>query len=109
MENNRSILTPPILLFTQPCKLSSKDTLELLKFVLSTMDRFCFFGLCIHIDSLYLNGHINKDEHYSLTLYMEDNKPEGADIDKYWWPKGEKEPRLDWINKQIQILEKQSI
>ncbi len=89
MENNRSIL-------------------ELLKFVLSTMDRFCF-GLCVHIDYLYLNGHINKDERYSLTLYMEDNKPEGADIDNYWWPKGEKEPRLDWINKQIQILEKQSV
>ena len=67
------------------------------------------FGLCFLTGMLLRNGHINKDEHYSLTLYMEDNKPEGADIDKYWWPKGEKEPRLDWINKQIQILEKQSI
>lgn len=66
------------------------------------------FGLCFLTGMLLRNGHINKDEHYSLTLYMGDNRPVDKSWCGYWWPKYEVKPRKEWLENQIKLLENTS-
>lgn len=89
MENNRSII-------------------ELLKIVLdnvNSVESISIGGLCSLIDELYLDDYINTDELDMLSIYMGDNIPEGADIDKYWWPMFEVKPRREWLTAQISKLQ----
>lgn len=69
------------------------------------------FGLCFLTSMLLRNNILTKENAQILRYFLSCNLPnDDMKYDTYYcWPKGEKEPRLDWINKQIQILEKQSI
>ena len=90
---------------------NNRSTLELLKIVLdnvNTVESSWIGGLCTLIEVLYLDDFISTDERDILSIHMGDNKPEGADIDKYWWPKGEIQPRKEWLENQIKLLENTS-
>lgn len=69
------------------------------------------FGLCFLTGMLLRNNILTKEKVKILRYFLSCNLPnDDMKYDTYYcWPKGEKEPRLDWINKQIQILEKQSV
>ena len=63
-------------------------------------DLYCN-GMCLVIKELYWHDLISEEEESILTNYLEDNKP----IDQmYWFVPGEIEPRLEWLNQQIEKL-----
>lgn len=91
----------------------NRSILELLKLLLSHSDRIGKgkeTSLCSLIEGLYtvtyINGpYINKDEFIMLSNYMQSSRPHHLSKWDYWWPKYEVQPRIDWLNMQIQILE----
>jgi hypothetical protein len=65
-------------------------------------------GICLEIDDLYSNGVITWDECTKLSGFMSKNRPmRGKHYVKnrqrscWWWPRGEKEPRLAWLISKI--------
>lgn len=38
--------------------------------------------------------------------YIEAHRPPLQERHTLWWPKGEKEPRVEWLKNQIELLEK---
>lgn len=74
---------------------------ELLQLMIENKDMF-FDGLCCYIDNLYLSHIIDFDEYKSLYNFIRENRP-NQDKD-YSWPVGKIEPRLKWINEQINQL-----
>jgi len=74
---------------------------ELFKLMLVHQDLFSS-GICYWLEGLRYSGLINKSEILMMLAYMRDNKPENARR-FYWWDEGEIQPRLDWINQQIEL------
>lgn len=62
-------------------------------------------GLCRLNDHLYNIGILNDFEYDALVQYLDTNLPKR----RYCWKTFTIPYRLKWLNKQIQILEKQSI
>lgn len=78
--------------------------LELLKENILKDDTFS--GMCILVWHLGCSEIITLDEEFILEDYLEDNEPESVKNQAYWFPYGEKQPRIDWINEQIKKLNK---
>jgi hypothetical protein len=60
-------------------------------------------GLCTWGHNLYLHGVVSNPEHIRLEIFFRRNRPEGC-YKSYWWPKGEIEPRIEWLKEQIKKL-----
>lgn len=70
---------------------------ELWQIVLDHPELF-MTGLCDWVKSLYLVSNFNREEYY--TLYNKANSSIG-----YWiGPKGQIQPRIDWIKKRMEEL-----
>lgn len=83
-----------------------KDTKELLEILLQQVRDSAwddFYGMCCEISRLWGDGQITTLEDVELCKYLKDNRPPEL-TDTYWWEQGEKEPRIDWLNKQIEKL-----
>lgn len=61
------------------------------------------FGLCEVIDSLFLKDYILITEHVLLRSYLSRHAPKKKN-GEYWFPPRKKEPRIKWLNKQIEKL-----
>jgi hypothetical protein len=62
------------------------------------------WGLCSLTLALYEEGIITQSEEDIVNTYLHDNRPDGKSGMDYWFPRGEKQPRLDWLNEQIAKL-----
>jgi len=62
-------------------------------------------GLCTALYCLgnYSDVHMKMTEYMALKAYLAAHLPKGAD--KYNWHKGEKRPRIEWLQQQIENLE----
>jgi hypothetical protein len=60
-------------------------------------------GLCQWAANLYVHGVISRPERIALEDFFVGNRPESA-YKAYWWPKGEMEPRIEWLKEQIKKL-----
>lgn len=74
-----------------------------------TTPQDCFYGMCNSITSLegYCDFEIvekvfAKEDANSLRQYLRDNKPRSIKT-CFWWVMGLKEPRIEWLEKQIKI------
>ena len=81
---------------------------ELLQVLLDNMDKF-ETGLCLLSGALQRGKIITMTEEFSIFRYIEGNAPKmnynKVILSVYKWPKGEKQPRIDWLNEQIQKLQ----
>ena len=64
-------------------------------------------GICDVLNHLMLFGYINGKEYYLITDYLKNNTPQNLDFGPYWFKPRLAQPRLDWINEQIQRLQKE--
>ena len=60
-------------------------------------------GLCWAIQRLRKRNIISAQEEVILIEHLHSNKPEWA-CDGYWWPKGEVEPRIEFLKQLISEL-----
>lgn len=93
---------------------NNRSTLELLKIMLSNIN-ILTSGLCGLAKQLYDNGVINVEEAIRIQQYIESQRPGGFqqysywwESLSYWWPKGEIQPRKEWLENQIKLLENTS-
>lgn len=84
---------------------NTRSILELLKLLLSNIDML-ERGLCHLILKLRVRNYITDKELQILRQYLIKITPIEFEYDDFWWPKGEKEPRIRWLNLHIKILEK---
>lgn len=62
-------------------------------------------GMCIAISFLRIDGLISFDEGLLLESYLNKNDPDIRYFTSgYWWEDGELEPRINWLNEQIEKL-----
>lgn len=64
-------------------------------------------GLCICIEKMHKENIIDNYDSVLLTRYLRSHKPEHISFGGllvYWWPAGQKEPRLQWLEEQINSL-----
>ena len=62
-------------------------------------------GLCQLSGSLYEKNKITKGEFNELLSYIDAQSPAYHKTGHYYFPKGDIEIRLEWLNKQIKSLE----
>ena len=68
-----------------------------------------FTGLCKSASTLCIKNHITVLEKYKLLDYLNENcPPNEMGTCRYWFKKGEREPRLKYLNEHIALLEAQS-
>lgn len=87
-----------------------RTTKELLIILRDNIELSTINGLCfLNITLLYKNI-ITDAEHTIIHDYIYNNQPSkksklygGSDNGFYYWPKGEKEPRLRWLKYHIRI------
>ncbi len=75
---------------------------ELFELMLKHQDLFAF-GMCGWLIVLNLRKVINHNEYFLLRNYLRKNKPKDLGQD-FWWEIGKTQPRIDWINEQIEKL-----
>jgi hypothetical protein len=76
---------------------------ELLELMLSHQSLFRD-GLCVYIYAMYVKDLITFLEYEILKNYLHKNKPKHTYNVLHWWPVGEIQPRIEWINKQLEKL-----
>ena len=59
-------------------------------------------GLCREVDFLHINDTIDLYETKLLNSYFRNNFPI-KDLDMFSWPRGQWQPRLEWLNKHIEL------
>jgi hypothetical protein len=65
-----------------------------------------FNGMCGAIRDMDIYfGYISLGERDNLITFITDKGPKKQNPLGYWFPIGEKQPRIDWINEQIKILQ----
>ena len=65
-----------------------------------------FTGMCCAvIDMDIWFGVLDTKEVKTLKDFIKSKIPEGLNPLELWYAIGEKQPRIDWINKQIKILQ----
>jgi hypothetical protein len=76
---------------------------ELLQLILEHQGYFetC---LCKWIEELYIENIIEFEEWNSLNKYIMKQRPITKPVWDVWWPKRELQPRINWINQQLEIL-----
>lgn len=62
------------------------------------------WGLCSLTAMLNSEGIITDKEDSIIGKYLNNNRPHDKGEMDYWWPRGAKQPRLDWLNEQIEKL-----
>ena len=81
-----------------------KELLQLLRdYILTEAD---FEGMCRSIkDMYYVYDIITLEEKVKLFLFLqEDTFTLICPLVGYWWPRGEREPRLEWLDEKIKEL-----
>ena len=81
-----------------------KELLILLKYYIIRQKPDIFYGMCGEIYEMYSIGYLENTEISILIKFLEVNRPKGLEERNYWFPKGEKQPRIDWLNEQIYKL-----
>ena len=61
-------------------------------------------GLCFAIIRLRIGHVIDQSDEDALLKVIKANRPESAVSLLYWWPKGEVEPRVEFLKKLISEL-----
>ena len=80
---------------------TEKELLQVLLDNSSIMDA----GLCWLIDDLLRQDIISVKEFLVLENYLYNNKPSNIlSLTEFWFPMGEKEPRINWLKEQINKL-----
>jgi hypothetical protein len=79
-----------------------RTTKELLELMLTYSDLFSY-GLCCASRKLWFDDLITDEEITLLRDYLNDYK-QANNLSMYWWPEGQIQPRIDWINEQIKLL-----
>jgi hypothetical protein len=64
-----------------------------------------FNGMCVSNASMFDNKKISKAKFDLIHSYINDNKPEEHRFKGYWWGVGDKKPRIEWLNEQIEKLD----
>ena len=88
--------------------MTNKRLIELYKLVLSELRRECLYGICHVIDTLFSNDRITQEEykilerHFYQTTYLTNEKLYNG---WYYFPRGEKAPRIKLLTKIIVNLE----
>ena len=84
-----------------------RTIVELLEFLKQEIieEKECFNGMCCSIHILYLTNTIDCVEEKILEHYLEENSPIKKGTKDFWWLKGDKQPRLKWLDEQIQKLQ----
>lgn len=80
------------------------ELLEKLRAYIVKVETNHFFGMCAEVTEMYEEDLITSDEYDDLDDYIVDRVPRGLCKIDYWWPRGEKQPRFDWIDEQVKIL-----
>lgn len=78
---------------------------ELIECVLKHFDEYFISGLCWVINRMKEENLLSKEERDYLLQLLKDNKPKDHDPHNgwYYWPECQKEPRMQWLNNQINI------
>ena len=85
---------------------TTKELLELLKTEIENYNILRFTGMCGCIFDMYNNREcISKDEYHYLKNYLRNNVHKNISIGEYWWPVGDKQIRLAWIDRQLKKLQ----
>ena len=63
-------------------------------------------GLCFAIIRINVGNVINQYENEALLKVINANRPESV-VSSYWWPKGEVEPRIEFLQQLIMKYETQ--
>lgn len=79
----------------------TRSVKTLLKLMLENQHLFKH-GLCMWLSRLYQADIISSKEYDKVTWYLEANEP--ANNPTYWFEKGDIQPRIEWINKQLEKL-----
>jgi hypothetical protein len=61
-------------------------------------------GLCELINKMFLLYYISNEERILLKNYLKENIPDISKKGIYWWPRGEKEPRIKWLHEELNKL-----
>ena len=64
-------------------------------------------GLCFAIIRLRIGHVIDQTDEEALLNVIKNNRPELAVSLLYWWPKGETEPRIEFLKQLIKKYETQ--
>lgn len=82
-----------------------KDLLILLRDYIINQEPSCFVGMCYSIYEMYhVKWILRSSELKILSKLLTENKPNEVDTGDLWFPKGEKPPRIDWLNNEISKL-----
>jgi hypothetical protein len=82
----------------------NRDNVELLKILRDFLPKYLSRnkgGICGAVYMLPIEGRISIKEISDLLQIISDNNPTTLPNDTYWWPKGELEPRLKFIDRLI--------
>jgi hypothetical protein len=71
---------------------------ELLNVMLENQGKFGD-GLCLWAFRIYLNGLMRNDEYVSILEYIKEHRPNKRNL--HSWKRNELQPRIDWINEQL--------
>ncbi len=63
-----------------------------------------FWGMCNTLARMNQFGLITKDEETLVNTYIWNNTPEGCKGKPYWWKPVVREPRIKWIQQQLNKL-----
>jgi len=84
---------------------TEKELLILLRDELPKMIKRFDCGMCLVITLLHKKRLMSYDEMKLLENYLIENDPNITYLTtNYWWENGELEPRINWLNKQIETL-----
>jgi len=81
--------------------LEERHIKDLLKILLDNI-HYLDSGLCRLCFHLNIKNKISKEELRILEYFFERNKPNGVKIYDLWFPSGIKQPRIEWLKKQIE-------
>jgi len=84
---------------------TTKELLILLRGELPKMIKRFDCGMCLSITLLRKKRLMSYDEMILLFNYLNKNDPNIRYLTTdYWWEDGELEPRINWLNEQIEKL-----
>ena len=94
---------------------NDRNIIQLLELIKSEIKRKTFFwkmchSICNLVYALHSNGDINISEKSKLIHFMSMNKPQEIYIEndiEYFFKPGLAKPRIEWLNEQIQRLQKE--
>jgi hypothetical protein len=64
-----------------------------------------FCGMCVSNASMFDNKKIDGEEFVYVHNYIYEKKSPKNYFKGYWWKVGDKKPRINWLNRQIEKLD----